>query len=98
MIREVGSSDGRVLDLAAPLKWLPDGSIIGFNDGGRLAVSSPVTSVLQRVVAPGPVIDTRSELRRTAFDPEDSNRSVVDVSSDLCLLYTSDAADERSSV
>jgi Protein kinase domain len=82
VIRALGRSGGRPLDLAMPLKWLPEGSILGFDGAGRLEVVSSTAS-RQSIAASGPVIDATAEQRHLAFDPEDPARSLVDVSSDL---------------
>src|SRR5262249_5644687 len=54
VIQELARSDGRRLDLAVPLRWLPDGSIVGFNRAGRLELAAPTARRRRQLVPSGP--------------------------------------------
>jgi hypothetical protein len=66
-IRELDSSRSRPLGLLFALKWLHDGSIVGFDDHGQITVVDPaVHRTIRTLEAAGDVVDVSSDLGRVA--------------------------------
>ncbi|HEX2690124.1 MAG TPA: serine/threonine-protein kinase [Kofleriaceae bacterium] len=67
IIRELGSSRSRPLDLALALKWLRGGSIVGVDDHGRITVVDPAAHrTIRTFDTAGNLFDVSSDLSRVA--------------------------------
>jgi hypothetical protein len=68
IVRELDGSGRRPLALATPLKWLSDGSIVGEDRAGRVAVVDPATDqTTQTFEGRGQLIDVSADLRHAAW-------------------------------
>ena len=89
VIRDLGSGGSRPLELAEPLRSLPDGSIVGWDDRGQLVVVDPVANrTIRTVVAPpvaGGVADVSSDLRTLAVTV-DGKLSIVPAAGGASLV------------
>jgi hypothetical protein len=89
VIRDLGSGGSRPLELAEPLRSLPDGSIVGWDDRGQLVVVDPVANRTIRIVAAPPtagrVVDVSSDLRTLAVTV-DGKLSIVPAAGGASLV------------
>lgn len=85
VVRELGSSSSRPLGLAFALRWLRDGSIVGFDDHERVIVVDPARGTSRTLAISGHVIDVSSDLERVAR-LGDSKLSIVPVAGGAPVL------------
>jgi hypothetical protein len=69
-----------------PLRWLPDGSIVGFDDQQKIAVVDPATNRVIRSLDPGgPAVDVSPDLRDAAVFV-DGQLSIVPIAGGKSLV------------